>query len=83
MLSATTNAAKSGHMCPKLPKTTKNLLKSAQRQLVSETLKYNQKFQFWWFLKEIFLFVEEALKSLPTVWILNITISHIPFLLSN
>jgi hypothetical protein len=42
MLSSIANATKSTQIYPKLPKTT-------QIQLVSETLKYHQKLEFWYF----------------------------------
>jgi hypothetical protein len=49
MRSTIINAAKSAQICPKLPKT-------AQRQLVQETLKFHQKFEILvFFQKKMFL----------------------------
>jgi hypothetical protein len=42
MLSAIANATKFAQICLKLPK-------SAQKQLVQETLKFHQKLRFWFF----------------------------------
>jgi hypothetical protein len=44
-LLATATAAKFAQICPKLPK-------SAQRQLVHETLKFHQNLRFWFFPKK-------------------------------
>jgi hypothetical protein len=69
MLSATANAAKS------------TLPKSAQRQLVQETLEFHQKLRFWFSSKKKKKLpcIEGAPKHEYTIWILNLRTFHIPF----
>jgi hypothetical protein len=75
MLSVIANVAKSTQICPKLPK-------SAQRQLVQETLKFYQKLRFWFFLGKKLSCVEETSKHVHTIWIFNTRIFHMPFSMS-
>jgi hypothetical protein len=76
MLSAIANVAKSAQICPKLPKT-------AQRQLVQETLIFHQKIEILIFFKrKNFHVVEGAPKHKHTVWIFNLRIFHMPFSMS-
>jgi hypothetical protein len=62
-------------ICPNLPKT-------AQRQLVQETLKFHQKLRFWFFSKKKLPCVEGAPKHEHDVWIFNLRIFHMPFSMS-
>jgi hypothetical protein len=79
MLLATANVAKSAQICPKLPKT-------AQRQLVQETLKFHQKLRFWYFYKKIkkkkLPCVEGAPKHGHTIWIFIPSIFSYAYFLS-
>jgi hypothetical protein len=75
MLSATANVAKFAQICPKVSK-------SAQKQLVQETLKFHQNLRFWFFPKKTLLYVEGAQKHELTVWIFNLRIFHMPFSMS-
>ena len=56
------------------------MLKTAQWQLAWQTLKYEKKFRFWHFKKN--LLIKDAPKHVSTVWVFDTRISHKPFLLS-
>jgi hypothetical protein len=72
-----------------LPKSTQNCLnypklpKSAQKQIVQETLKFHKKLRFWFFSKKKPPCVEGAPKHVHIVRIFNTRIFHMPFSMSN